>query len=148
MCSRASHANCCLPNLPVERRLLRDGLFAQAGHLQLRFNAGHEFARGEGLDEVVVRAGVDAFNARLFSGSGGKHDDRNGRWSPDCSAIRASRAKPSISGIITSVSTRSGVDAPDFIESPLPFSAVITWKRQPSRPAGIRAYRRCRPPPG
>jgi hypothetical protein len=33
------------------------GLFSHARHLDLRFHASHEFARGERLGEVIVGAG-------------------------------------------------------------------------------------------
>src|SRR5690348_11292796 len=56
---------------------LLSGLTAQERQLELRFNAGNQFARGEGFRKVVVRAGCYALDSRLLAGTGGKHDDRD-----------------------------------------------------------------------
>ena len=66
-----------LVDFAIQRGLLRDGVFSQVRQLELRFNARHQFPGAEWLAEIVVGSGIDAFNARLFAGSGREHDDRN-----------------------------------------------------------------------
>ncbi len=55
------------------RRRLRE-------HAQLGANASHELGEGEGLDQIVDRARVQARDAVLDLPAGGEHDHRHGRF--------------------------------------------------------------------
>ena len=56
---------------------------------QVRFHAGEQLARGERLDQIVVGAGVEAFDARLLAGARREQDDRQVAQSADRRAARA-----------------------------------------------------------
>ena len=66
------------------RRLLGRGARLFGGsplpaHLELRLDARDQLARRERLDQVVVRARVQPFDARLVAGARRQHDDRDRR---------------------------------------------------------------------
>ena len=51
----------------------RDGI--HLGAEQLRLDARHQLARRERLHQVVVRAGAQPFDSRLFAGARRQHQD-------------------------------------------------------------------------
>ena len=65
-------------DLHGQRCFLFGGFAAHACHLQLRIDARDQFAGGERFGEVVIGAGFDTFNARLFAGARREHDDGDG----------------------------------------------------------------------
>ena len=82
----------------------------------LRVDPREQLARAERLDEIVVGAGLQAFDARLLAGARREQDHRE-RSSVAASARSAcSSPKPSSRGIITSARTRSGASRRAAVE--------------------------------
>ena len=87
------------------------GNSAHAVELEVRADAGQQLAVREGLDEVVVGAGLEALDRGLVPARA--ESMTTGMCAVDGSARRArSSPKPSSTGIMTSVSTRSGGSGP------------------------------------
>ena len=90
---------------PPRVRLLRGpDLRAQ----DLRVDPRAQLPRGEGLDEVIAGARLQAFDAGLLAGARRQQDDRDPWPLPDPPAVPVSSSKPSSSGIITSAMTSAG----------------------------------------
>ena len=65
-------------DLHRQRCLLFRGFAAHPRHFQLCFDTRNQFAGREGLGEVVVGSGFNAFDAGLFTGARREHDDGDG----------------------------------------------------------------------
>ena len=94
--------------------------------MQLRRHARQQLARAERLDQVLVGAGLQTFDARFLAGARRQQHDR------DCpgalvGAERRSRPKPSSFGIITSARTKSGALASIRSSAARPSPTASTW---------------------
>ena len=108
--------------------------------LQLRLDARHQLARRERLDQVVVRAGVQAVDARLVAGARRQHDDGDGRQLARPARRRRSSAKPSSAGIITSVRIRSGGSRSAAASAAAPSATASTGQRALEDPPHVVAH--------
>ena len=55
-----------------------DGLLAQTHYADMGADACQQLARTEGLNQIVVGAGLQSFDPRFFTRPGGKQDHRRG----------------------------------------------------------------------
>jgi len=65
----------CSGDLAGEDGFLLRCFAAHPGHFELSIHSSDEFSGREGFCEVVVGSGFDTFNAGLFAGTSGKHND-------------------------------------------------------------------------
>ena len=110
-----------------------------AAQLEQRADARQQLARGEGLDDVVVGARVEALDARLLAGARRQQHDRNAR-SAAIRAHRASRPKPSSCGIMTSLRIRSGVARRAAASASAPSATASTRVVRREQVAHVRAH--------
>ena len=87
LCQRA------VPALALAQGFTRLG--ADLGQVEARRHAGQQLARREGLDQVVVGAGLEPLDARLLAGARRQHDDRDARACAGRRAAPRSSPKPS-----------------------------------------------------
>ena len=108
-------------------------------HLQVGVDPGDQLARRERLGQIIVGAGVQSFDARLFAGPRGEQDHRQIAQLRVARSSR-SRPKPSRPGIMTSVSSRSGFLARIAASAAWPSETVSTSHLGPKQPADIIAH--------
>ena len=121
---------------------------AQAGHGEVGADPGQQLAGRERLGQIVVGAGVDAFDPGLLAGTGRQQDHRAVAQSWGSARSARSRPNPSRRGIITSDSTRSGGLRPGRRQRRLAVAHrldLIALAGQQAA-AHTRACRRCRRP--
>ncbi len=97
----------CAGSAPRSRASSSVALPAEACHPHVRFDARQQFAGAERLDEVVVGAGLHAFDAALLAGARREQDDRQ-RARLRIGAQPRQQLMPSRRGIMMSESTQIG----------------------------------------
>ena len=118
----------------------------QLRQLEVALHASQQLPGTEGLGEVVVRTGLQPFQAGFLPGAGRQQDDRNGSASPARHATARNSPKPSTRGIITSAEHQVRRSAAYGLQGRLAVRHRLDLYCAPAIAARTRACRRCRRP--
>ena len=106
----------------------------------LRLDPGEQLARRERLDQVVVGAGVQAFDARLLAGPRRQQDHRHRAAARDRRGARAAGRSRRARGIITSETIRSGAPGRAAASASRPSPTASTCPALRQQPAHVVAH--------
>ena len=139
---RRVHLRALDVRLQAELAFLFGGLTAKGGDGQVRGDAGEQLARAEGLGEVVVGTGVEAFDAGLFSeeagvrGQGlGASEDKPAPAAKPSSAARKPAAAPAPSNPLPLTPNPS---QKDLFGDPVPPQAALSAEGRKAVEAVLR----------